>query len=257
VLIAAVLLVALMLGIEAGYRIGQLFQPRFSDSAQTHAYAIRASMFTIIGLLMALTFSQSLDRFDARSEAVVDEANAIGTAYLRAKLAPLSVRELAQNDLRDYLDLRVQAAAISLDHPEEAESLLVRTQQKQADLWQYAQQAATEDSSPVVALFVESINELIDSFARRQAEITRHVPEPVILLLMITPVLTGVVVGFAYGAGGHRPSVTSYVLALIIVLLLLVIIDLDRPRRGLIEVPQDSLIDLQTTIQAETTAPNQ
>jgi hypothetical protein len=68
-----------------------------------------------------------------------------------------------------------------------------------------------------------------------------------VLLLMFTCVLCAVVVGVASGTDNHRPSVTSYTLVILIVLLVFVVIDLDRPRRGLIEVPQESLIDLQVT----------
>lgn len=254
VLIVAVLLVAMVLGIEAGSRIGQRVQARVSESTRGHMTTVQASMLGILALLLGFTFAQSLDRFDARSAAVVDEANAIGTAYLRAQLAPPSVREPAQNLLRDYLALRIQEAAIALNDPRE-ESLVVKAQKKHAALWQYAQQAAAEDSGPVTSgLFIQSINELIDSFGRREAEITRHVPELVMFLVMFTCVMLGAVVGFASGAEGHRPSPASYVFALLIVLLLFVIIDLDRPRRGFIEVPHGSLIDLQTTIRPKTKA---
>jgi hypothetical protein len=250
VLIVAILLVFLVLGIEAGYRIGQKFQARFSESARAQGNSIRASMLGLLALLLGFTFAQSLQRFDARSAAVVDEANAIGTAYLRADLAPPSVREPVQSLLRDYLDLRVKEAAVSLANPKE-EALLVQAQRKQAELWQQARQVAAEDRDPVTALFVQSINELIDSFGRREAEVTRHVPESVLLVLFTTFVMTGFVVGFACGAEQHRPSTASYIAAIVIVLMVFVIIDLDHPRRGLIEVPQESLIDLQTTIQAD------
>jgi hypothetical protein len=196
--------------------------------------------------MMALSSSRDAD---ARSEAVVNEANAIGTAYLRAKLTPPQVREPVQNLLREYLDLRVQAAESSLTNPEEA--ILVKTEQKQADLWQYVQQAAAEDGGAVTNGFVESVTQLNDSYTSRKAEILRHVPETVILLLMFTLVLIALVVGIASGAEGHRPSSSVHALAILIGLLFFLVIDLDRPRRGLIEVPRDSRIEMQTTIQSE------
>jgi hypothetical protein len=113
-------------------------------------------------------------------------------------------------------------------------------------------QAAAEDGGAVTNGFVQSVTELIDSYASRRAEIMRHVPETVILLLMFTLVLIALVVGFASGAEGHRPSSSVHALAILIVLLFFLVIDLDRPRRGLIEVPRDSLIDLRASIHAET-----
>jgi hypothetical protein len=250
VLIVAVLLVFLVLGIEAGYWIGLKVRTRFSKSARSQISSIRASMLGILGLLLGFTFAQSLQRYDARSEAVVNEANAIGTAYLRTQLAPPSVGEPAQAILRDYLDLRTREAALRHDDPEK-EILLAKAQRKQNELWRCAQEAAAEADGPITSLFVQSINDLIDSFGRRQAEIGRHVPEIVLLVLFVTFVLTGIVIGLSSGAEDHRPSIASYVATLVIVLVVFVIIDLDHPRHGLIEVPQESLIDLQTNIQAD------
>jgi hypothetical protein len=250
VLLVTILLIVVVLGTEAGHGIGRKVHAGISEASRSQINSMRASMLGLLALLLGFTFSQSLQRFDARSEAVVDEANAIGTAYLRAQLAPRSVRGPAQNHLRDYLDLRAREAATSLENPEEA-SLVVRAQRHQDDLWLCAQQAAAEDNGPITALFIQSINDLIDSFGRREAEITRHVPEIVLLLLFVTFLFTGVVGGFASGAEGHRPQFACYVATLVIALVVFVIIDLDRPRRGLIEVPQESLIELQTTVQAE------
>ena len=80
---------------------------------------------------------------------------------------------------------------------------------------------------------------------------TRHVPEIVLLVLFATFVMTGVVVGFSSGVEGHRPSITTHASALVIVLVVFLVIDLDRPRRGLIKVPRESLLDLQTAVQTD------
>jgi hypothetical protein len=119
-------------------------------------------------------------------------------------------------------------------------------------LWNYAEQAVTEEPGPVAVSFLTSVNEMIDSYGRRKATIIRHIPGVVVFLLLSMFVLTALVVGFASGAEGHRPAITCHVLALFIVSLIFVIIDLDRPRRGMIEVPQQSLIELQASMRAET-----
>jgi hypothetical protein len=243
------LFVVLLLAIEVGYRIGRRLERRFSDSARGHINAIQASMLGILALILGFSFSRSVERLNTRSEAVVDEANAIGTAYLRAETAPPSVREPAKKLLRDYVDLRVEAAGRSFEDLDL--SLIQAAEQHQTELWKLAQQAVDEDSGPVTALFVSSINDLIDSYGSRKAAIARHLPALALVLMHSMFVLTAFVVGFACGAEGHRPSAMCYFLVLLIVLLLFVVIDLDRPRRGMIEVPQRSLIDLQATLQAE------
>lgn len=252
VTIAVVLFVSMALAIEAGYRIGRRHQVSANDSSKAHVNTIQASLLGILALLLGFTFSLSLQRYDSRSEAVVDEANAIGTAYLRAQLLPASVREDVRSLLRDYVDLRVAAGAVALDHRGERDALLARAAHAQGALWRYARQAAEEHASPVTSgLFIQALNELIDSYGRRDAELSRHVPETVLLLLYGTFLMAGVIVGYAAGTAGHRASFVAYVLVALIVLLVFIIIDLDRPRRGLIEVSQKSLTDLQAAMRAE------
>ena len=196
----------------------------------------------------------SLQRFDARSDAVVDEANAIGTAYLRAQLLPAPLRKDVQALLRDYLDLRVQGSSISMVHDEHA-SRMEQAAAAQTALWGYARRSAEMEPNPVTSgLFVQSLNELIDSFGRRDAAVSRHVPEVVLLLLYGTFLIASVILGYACGVGGQRPSMVTYSMVALIVALVFVIIDLDRPRRGLIEVSQKSLLDLQAAIRAESGA---
>ncbi|MDP1765388.1 MAG: hypothetical protein Q8K83_00660 [Methylotenera sp.] len=116
-------------------------------------------------------------------------------------------------------------------------------------MWRYAIQAAERDAGPVTSgLFIQSLNEVIDSFGRRVATIDRHVPEAVLLLLSFVFIVTCSILGFSIGITGHRPSLVSYIMIGLIVLLVFIIIDLDHPRRGLIQVSQKSLIDLQTSI---------
>lgn len=259
--IAAVLCVSMILAIEAGYRIGRktpwsgLHADAGKDAYQAHINTIAASLLGILALLLGFTFSLALQRFDSRSAAVVEEANAIGTACLRAQLLPVSLRAEVQKSLREYLDLRVQASAVTLDDRTARKALLDKTGLAQAALWRYARQAAEENPNPVTSgLFIQSLNDLIDAFGRRDAALARHVPESVLLLLYATFLLAGAIVGYASGVAGHRASFAAYIMVALIVVLVFTILDLDRPRRGLIQVSQQSLIELQTVINAESGA---
>jgi Na+/H+-dicarboxylate symporter len=114
-------------------------------------------------------------------------------------------------------------------------------------LWRHVGEAVAIDDRPVTTgLFIQALNEMIDAYGSRDAALNRHVPEAVLLLLLGTFVLTAALVGYSSGLVGHRVSLATYVLVVLIVLLVFLIVDLDRPRRGLIEVSQQSLIDLQT-----------
>ena len=130
--------------------------------------------------------------------------------------------------------------------------MLVKSDGISGELWRLTSRVAAEDGGPVTSgLYIQALNETIDAFGSRDTVVKRHVPEVVVFLLFATFILTGVVIGYANGAEDHRPSIAAHVLALLIVLLVFIIIDLDRPRRGLVQVPQENLISLQSTIASK------
>jgi len=252
ILIISILFISLVIAIEAGYRIGRRFQSTQDDLSRSQVNAIQASLLGVLALLLGFTFSQSLQRYDSRSEALVDEANAIGTTYLRAKLLPASMRSEVQVLIGEYVDKRVQEATIPLSDVAARQVLLDESTQDQAEMWQYALLAAEEDKSPVTSgLFIQSLNELIDSYGKRNASLSRHVPEVALFLLFGTFVLTWGIVGFASGITGKRVSIVAHIMLVLIILLVFIIIDLDRPRRGLIEINQTNLIELQQSIDED------
>ena len=248
VLIVALLFLALIIGTEAGYRVGNRFVATTAESAKAQINTIQASLLGILALLLGFTFSLSLQRYDSRSQAVVSESNAVGTAMLRAELLPLAFRAETEELLRRYLDLRVDAGTISLDRVEERSAVVAESSVVLDSLWTNAIRAADQDPSPVTTgLFIQALNEVIDAYGTRDAALNRHVPEPVLFLMFGTFVLTASLVGYASGVAGHRASFAIYILVTLVAFLVFVIIDLDRPRRGLIEVSQQSLVDLQSS----------
>lgn len=254
VLIAGSILVSMVIAIEVGFRVGRGSSEVASESAHSHIGAIQASLLGVLALLLGFTLSLSLQRFDTRSQAVVDEANAIGTTSLRAQLLPASVRAEAVAKVQLHVDLRIAAAEIDMVHPDQRSKLLSQTNANLDQLWGLAVRAAQENPSPVTTgLFIQALNEMIDSFGRRDAALSRHVPQPVLLLLFGTFLLTGGVVGYASGVAGHRPSAATHVLVVLIVILAFVILDLDRPRRGLIRVDQTKLIELKAALETSGT----
>ena len=240
--IVVVLFLFIVLGMEFGYRVGRMTQKRLVELKKSQINAIQASMLALLALVLGFTFSLSLQRYDDRARAVVDEANAIGTTYLRTYLLPESVRAEAQKLTGEYIDYRLQAGSVSLNQLEERTSVVVESDTKLEELWRLTSRAAREDGGPVTSgMFLTSLNETIDAFGSRDATIKRHVPELVLLLLFATFILTGTVIGYANGAEDHRPSIAAYILAFLIAMLVFIIIDLDRPRRGFIEVSQESM----------------
>lgn len=250
--IALTLFVSMALIMEAGFRMGRWHQRRTAEVIGEHSSAIQGAMLGILALLLGFTFSLALNRYDERSQAVVNEANAIGTAWLRTELVPEPFRPQLREQMRSYINLRVDAAQLDLTRTGEREELLQRTDELIDQLWSQAAAAAAEEPNPVTTgLFLQALNDMIDAFGSRDAALARHVPEMVLFLLYATFLMTGSVMGFTAGLGGQRTSFATYIMTGLIVVLVFIIIDLDRPRRGLIEINQQSLISLQAKINPQ------
>jgi len=250
ILIVSGLLVLMLLAMEIGFRSGRRKRSSASE-AITQANAVLASMLGLLALLLAFTFSAALQRYDDRSQTVVAEANAIGTTYLRARLLPGEMKDEVQALLRQYLDVRIQEGRADATEPALRESLLNQAKQMEAQLWSHALRAAELDGGPVTSgLFIQSLNELIDTSSTRNAALDRHVPEIVLLLMFVTIVLTTATLGYASGIAGHRVTLAAFVLMMLIALVVYLIVDLDRPRRGAIQVSHESMQSLQQAIGA-------
>ncbi len=253
ILIVAVLFLCMLISVEIGFRIrGRRRERAGAVEAVAQANAILVSMLGLLSLLLAFTFSAALQRFDDRSLAVVTEANAIGTTYLRGQLLPAQMRDEVRSVLRQYLNVRIQEGQVDFTDEATRLDLLDLAGQLEAQLWRHAARAAEQDGGPVTSgLFIQSLNDLIDASAARAAANTRHVPEIVIVMLFATVLISTAMVGFASGIAGHRPTSGAFVLMMLIALVVYLIIDLDRPRRGAIQVSQESLLILQRTIATE------
>lgn len=232
----AVLLFAFLMGASAtGYRLGRRGRASIDEATKSQAGSIQGAILGLLGLLLGFTFAMAVSRFDTRKQLVIDEANAIGTAALRARLLPSAQREEARTLFRRYVDARLAEGPPR----EEADRL-------EEQLWSLAIAVAETDTRSVTAgLFIESLNEAIDSKSRRDAALTNHVPESVLLLVFIVCIVAVAIVGYGAGLAGGRTTMSIVSLSFLIALVVLVIVDLDRPSRGLIRVGQRSMVRLR------------
>lgn len=247
--ITAVLFVVIAVAVEAGFRAGLRAKRVADESMRTYVNTIQAALLGVLALLLAFSLSLALERHDSRSQAVVDEANAIGTAWLRTELLPESIQPQVRLALREYLDLRIEASRATVLEMSEVERQRRETASRQNALWSLGTRSVALDDRPATTgLFLQSLNEMIDSYGRRTASVDRHVPEVVLLLLCGTFVLVAAIVGYAGGLSGQRSVIATYIMVTLITVLVFLVIDLDRPRRGLIAVDHTSLIVLQRSI---------
>jgi hypothetical protein len=227
---------------EVGFRLGRNPAKQTSErGTKSQLLTVEAGILGVLGLLLAFTMSMAVNRFEVRKQLVLQEANAIGTAYLRTQfLPPAEARELA-GLLREYTDVRVPRNGIPVY--EQIAAMRQKSAPLQDAFWQRAVAYGQKDPNPVRAgLLLQSLNEVIDLDAARWMALHNHVPETVIYVIAMVAVLAATVVGFAFGVGGHRQLFSTCVLSLSITLVLAVIIDLDRPREGLIRVSQQPLV---------------
>lgn len=251
--IALALLALLAVCLNVGHRLGQARAHESTAATREHINGIQAAILGLLALLLAFTFSLALQRFDSRSEAVVDEANAIGTAFLRTDLLPPPLRDEARAAIDRYLDARVDESALPLHDQATRAKVNGVAIAGHGGLWQIALRAALPEntSRAPTLMFVESVNRLIDGYGKRTSGLNQHVPELVLGLLLVTFLLAGGIMGFAAGAASHRPSPVTYILIGLMVVLVFIVLDLDRPRRGIINVDHSSLLDLQTRVKAQ------
>lgn len=242
VVIALVLLALMLAAMEAGHRWGRSIARRHHEGLREQAVSAQAAMLGLLALLLGFTLSIGLTRFESRSEAIVKEANAIGTAWLRTDLLSPADRQEAQALIRDYLAARIAEGRITLDHVAERDRAVAGADALGGQIWAVAARAAA--GGPVPLAFATAVNDMIDAFGARDAELRRHMPEVVTKLLFLTFIGLGFVVGYSAGTGDARPSIPIYLIVVLIVVLMFLIIDLDRPRRGLIPVSQEPMLNL-------------
>ena len=243
--IVAIVLVAFFLAIEAGYRLGMRRRYAGDQQAHAHVYALQGALLGLLALLLGFTFSMSVSRFDARKDLVLAEANAIGTAYLRAQLLEGMERKELSALLRAYVDARIAADNLDFDQLRAAESEAASLR-LQEQLWSVAiVQAGRAPNAAVTHILAESLNEVIDLYARRQQAMQNRVPEVVLYLLFAVAGTALGFIGHACGLSGRRRFLSTAVVAVLIALVLAVILDLDRPHRGLIQVGQESMLKLK------------
>ncbi len=227
---------------EIGFRIGRFIQSQTDDEMKSLTGSIQASILGLLALLLGFTFSMSMQRFDHRSMAVIDEANAIGTAVLRVKLLPEKYQHDVNELFQQYVDLRITVGQIDLTKHDERKKLKQVISGLQDKLWALAILAANDDPRPVTTgAFIKSLNDVFDSQGKRNALLQMHVPEVVLMLLFIVFVSSGGILGYSSGLGGKRVLAPVALVSFLITLIVFIIIDLDRPKRGLIQVNQEML----------------
>jgi hypothetical protein len=232
---------------EVGFQIGVLRKRHDPEPSEGHIGLVVGSILGLMAFLLGITMGMAADRFDNRRGLVLAETNAIGTAYLRAGYLSEPASSASQELLREYVPLRIASSDI-----EELRANFARSEEIQAELWTIAEDVARREGSDVVALYIESVNEVIDLHTSRfVAGIYSRVPATILWLLIGGVVLSLGLVGYNAGLDRKRNPLIAVVLILSLGAVMWLVIDLDRPRDGLLQTSQQPLIDLQERLNSQ------
>jgi hypothetical protein len=209
-------------------------------------YIVSATL-GLLALLMGFTFSLAVDRFEARRMLVLEEANAIGTTYLRTQMLEPVDRARISQMLVDYTDNRLLLAKAQ---PDQIQPLLARNDQMLTDLW-----TATLAAWPSIkgldfsSSYLETMNNMIDLDSARKAARLARVPSTVFFVLFVYVITSAGVLGYA-GANKEGRGATAFLFLLLAISLLLTL-DIDRPRTGRVTESQAPMERLRDTLRSQ------
>jgi hypothetical protein len=244
--VAAGLLVGLYVAMEVGYRIGKAVSKSREEGRAGQVGAIQGAILGLLGLLLGFSFAGAASRFMERQDLIVQEANAIGTAYLRADLLDEAHGSAVRQVLAEYVQhrLEVSKSQALLGQPETAKQVALFHEQ----LWQAARDGVRANPATMVAV-LNPINEVIDLHSTRIAAGKKHLPILVLGLLIACSLLAIAVIGYGNGLAGKRSLPMTASLVILIAATLWTTIDLDHPRAGVMQLSDAPLeqLDLRPT----------
>jgi len=232
-------LAAIFAASEIGWQVGV----RASVQGARNVSTLESAVLGLLALMIGFTFAMALSRFDARRNAVLNEANSIETAALRARLLPEPHRTQALQALREYTTIRLEV--VNSSEPYSAlQAIVDRSTALQETLWQQAMAVAQNDKTQVpTGIFIQSLNDMIDNQGKHLAALRNTVPDIVLLMLFGVAATAGAFAGYASGLDKRRRRLPVYLIGLLVWTIILLILDLDRPIAGFVRVSQQPMID--------------
>jgi hypothetical protein len=226
-------------------RIGVLFRARIKRVEDDHEdfSVISGAVLTLLGLLIGFSFSMAISRYDQRKNYEEEEANAIGTEYVRADLLPSANASKTHELLAKYLDLRIKFYESRSE--KQVDQINAETAQLENQLWSELTPAAIANPTPVMATVVTGMNDVLNRQGYTQAAWWNRIPTAAWSLMMLIAIGSNLLLGY----GMHRKSEFMFLIVpLAVSISFMLIADIDSPRRGLINVRPQNLISLSQSL---------
>jgi hypothetical protein len=250
VLLAVGLFLGMLTLLEVGRRIGVRHLTR--DPEGLHAGTIEGSVLALLGLLLAFTISGAGSRLDARRQLIVEETNAIGTAYLRLGLVSNAAQPALRDNFRRYLDTRITIYR-KLPDIGAAQEELRTANDLQQEIWRQAVAAVRAADAPLPAalLLLPALNAMIDITTTRAMAMYMHPPPIIFVMLGVLALVSALLTGYSMAISKRRSWLYRLCFALVIAVSIYVILDMEFPRAGLIrlEAFDQALVELRETMK--------
>lgn len=232
-------------------RAGVFFHEKrgsLDERAREDFGVVLAATLTLLGLIIGFSFSMAISRYDQRKNYEEEEANAIGTEYLRVQLLPAVDAEKLQTLLVSYLDQRIQFYEARFES--QLKPINADTEQLQSTLWSAVRIPAAAQPNPVVALAVSGMNDVLNSQGYTQSAWWNRIPIAAWGLMGVIAVCCNIMVGYGVRSA-KASSMLLLVLPLIVSISFLLIADIDSPRGGIIRVQPINLISLSQSLHPQ------
>jgi hypothetical protein len=218
-------------------------RPVKESERQDLDFVVSASL-TLLALIIGFAFSMAVSRYDTRKNFEEEEANAIGTEYARADLLPAEAAVKVRQLLVQYLDKRM--LFYTVQDEQQLNSIAAETTKLQNEMWSTVQSAAKEQPTPVTALAVAGMNDVLNRQGYTQAAWWNRIPAGAWLLMIVLAVCCSILTGYR---AVDRRSLLFPVLPFMIAIAFFLIADIDSPRRGIIHVQPQNLESLQESLR--------
>jgi hypothetical protein len=223
--------------LETGRRIGAWRLSQDPEGARQGVGAVDGAVFGLLGLLIAFTFSGAASRFDNRRQLIIEEANDIGTAWLRLDVLPPSAAANLRELFRQYLDSRLATYRKLENDIPAAEAELAHSLKLQKEIWNSAVAACREGGmQPAQALLLSALNAMFDIVTTRTAALRLHPPILIFAMLGGLSLAASLLAGYGMAGSKSRNWIHIVCFAFVMAVTVYVIIDIEYPRLGVIRV---------------------
>lgn len=249
------ILLIILFSCELGYQLGKSLHSRQDKEATSSIGPMVSGLLGMLAFVLAFTFSMAAANHSSRKQNVLDEANAIGTAYLRSDLLSAQHKNVIKTLLREYVDIRIKVVddisilgikAVNID------TVIKRSITIHNLLWAEVSTAAINASSPNTSLMIVSLNNVIEMHEKRiTAGLRNRIPTSIWIAILGICILTMITLGTQLGFSGKRRLLAVIPLSMAFSVLLVLAVDLNRPEKGLIIVGQKAMTNLQSKMNSE------